>query len=248
MAGRLVTAPVADAVGWRWALAAAAAYALLCTVVVAVALPLSRNFVATRLRPGTLTAMVRSAVTDRALLALYGLGATSAGALVATYNALGFRLTSAPFGLGVGLVSMVYLVYPLGSAGSTYSGGLADRLGRRAVLPAGCALAVAGALLTLLPWLPGIVLGVATLTVGFFVMHGLASGWVTARAHAAGVSTGHAAALYLFAFYVGSSVFGNLGSSAWTHAGWPGVVALAGGLLVLASGLAGALRRIPSLL
>ena len=43
----------------------------------------------------------------------------------------------------------------------------------------------------------------------------------------AGVATGQAASLYLFAFYLGSSVFGSLAGSAWTGAGWPGVVTLA---------------------
>ena len=87
----------------------------------------------------------------------------------------------------------------------------------------------------------------AVLTVGFFCVHGLASGWVTARAHLAGVSTGQAAAFYLFAYYVGSSVFGNLGSTAWTVAGWPGVVALASGLLLTAAAMVGVLRRTPAL-
>lgn len=36
-----------------------------------------------------------------------------------------------------------------------------------------------------------------------------------------GVSTGQAASLYLFTYYLGSSVFGSLGGRAWTVAGWP---------------------------
>jgi len=88
---------------------------------------------------------------------------------------------------------------------------------------------VTGVFRTLLPSLPAIVGGVGALTVGFFIIHGLASGRVTARGHASGNSPGQPAAFYLFSYYVGSPVFGNLGSTAWTLAG-NGVVVLATGL------------------
>jgi YNFM family putative membrane transporter len=191
--------------------------------------------------------MARAALRDRALLALYVLGACAVGALVAVLNALAFRLSAAPYDLSVGTISLVFLVYALGSVSSAVSGRVADRIGRRATIPVGCAIALAGVVLTLSGSLPFIVLGVAALTVGFFCVHGLASGWVTARAHLAGVSTGQPAAFYLFAYYVGSSVFGNLGSAAWSHTGWPGVVALAAALLLTASAMVVVLRRTPAL-
>jgi YNFM family putative membrane transporter len=175
------------------------------------------------------------------------MGSCSVGALVAVFNALGFRLTTAPFHLGVGLVSLVFLVYPLGTVSSTVSGRLADRLGRRAITPVGCAIALVGVLLTVPAWLPAVIAGVGALTVGFFIVHGLASSWVAARSHAVGISTGQAAAFYLFAYYVGSSVFGSLGGRAWTAAGWPGVAALAVVLLGVAGVISLALRRIPPL-
>ena len=86
------------------------------------------------------------------------------------------------------------------------------------------------------------------MTAGFFVVHGTASGWVTARAHAGGVATGQASSLYVFAYYVGSSVFGTLAGHAWSWGAWPAVVALSGGLLVVATLLAWWLRSTPTLL
>lgn len=247
MAGRLVTAPVADAVGWRWGLAAAAGLALVSAALVAWLLPASRGFVPRPAGVGDVVRMARGAVSDRALVALYVLGACGIGAMVAVFNALGFRLSSAPFGLSLGSISLVYLVYALGTASATVSGRIADRIGRRATIPAGCALALAGVWLTLSSSLPVIVVGMASLTVGFFCIHGLASGWVTARAHLAGVSTGQAAAFYLFSYYVGASVFGNLGSAAWSHVGWVGVVLLASALLLTVCATVAVLRRTPAL-
>ncbi|MDR7253092.1 YNFM family putative membrane transporter [Nocardioides sp. BE266] len=247
MASRLVTAPIADVAGWRWGLAAAAVFAFVAAAVVARMLPASRHFVPRPAHPAAVLAMARGALGDRALLALYLLGACAVGSLVAVFNALGFRLSSAPYDLSVGTISLVFLVYALGSVSSAASGRIADRIGRRATIPAGCALALGGVWLTTSHALPVIVLGMAVLTAGFFCVHGLASGWVTARAHLAGVSTSQAAAFYLFAYYVGSSVFGNLGSTAWSHAGWGGVVALATALLLTAAGMVVVLRRTPAL-
>jgi len=247
MTGRLVTGPIADAADWRWALAAVAGVGLVAAAVVAVLLPASRNFVPVPARASSLVAMTRRALSDRALLALYAIGACSVGAFVAVFNALGFRLTSAPYGLGLGAAGLVFLVYPVGTVGPMVAGRLADRLSRRAVVPVGALIALAGVLLTLARSLPVIVLGVAILTAGFFAVHGVASGWVPTRAHARGVAAGQAASLYLFAYYLGSSVFGSLTGQAWSVAGWPGVAGLAGGLIVITGLLTLQLRRTPSL-
>jgi YNFM family putative membrane transporter len=247
MAGRLVTAPIAEAVGWRWALVAAAGVAAACAAVVATTLPASRRFTAAPVHRRTLLPKARAALADPALLSLYAMGSCAVGALVAVFNALDFRLTAAPFHLGVGLVSLVFLVYPLGTISSTLSGRLADTRGRRAITPVGCAIALSGVLLTLSSWLPAVIAGVAALTVGFFVVHGLASSWVVARSHAFGAATGQAAAFYLFSYYVGSSVFGSLAGQAWSAARWPGVTALAAALICGAGGLSLLLRRIPPL-
>lgn len=246
MAGRMVTAPIADLAGWRWALAAAAGFALVCAAVVTVALPDSRGFVPVRLTRTSWAEMVRSALRDPVLLALYVIGGCALGSLVATFNALGFRLTAARFALSLAALSLLYLVFPLGSLSAAMAGRAADRVGRRAVLPIGVVVAFVGIALVAVPSLPAIVVGLAALTMGFFVVHGLASGWVAARAHAAGASVGQAAAFYTCFYYVGSSVFGNLGSTMWTHAGWTGVTALSASLMAVCAVLTLTLRRLPA--
>jgi YNFM family putative membrane transporter len=242
MAGRLTTGPIAQAYGWRWALAAVAVLALLCAGIAGAVLPASRHFVARRTR-----ALSVRAVTDPALLALYGIGACAMGAFIAVFDALGFRLTSAPYALGAGAASAVFLVYPVGSLSSAVSGRLADRFGRRAVMPAGAALTAAGLLLTLPGRLPVVVLGLAVLTAGFFCLHGVASGWVPARAHAGGVAAGQAASLYLVAYYAGASIAGSVAGTAWSVGGWDGVVLFAALLVAAAGGLALRLRKVPAI-
>lgn len=247
MAGRLVTGPVAEVGGWRAALAAVALLAVACVAVVRLLLPSSRHFVPADRGVRPLLRMARRAMSDPALLALYGVGGCSVGALVAVFNTLGFRLAESPFHLGLGAASLVFLVYPLGTVSSASFGRLADRLGRRVVLPVGCVLTLAGLLLTLTGSLLLLVVGLSLLIAGFFAVHGIASGWVPARAHAGGVSTGQAASLYLFTYYLGSSVFGSAAGQAWTTAGWSGVVALSAVLVAVTAWLTLLLRRTPAL-
>lgn len=248
MSGRLVSGFGAEVGGgWRWGIAATVLVGLVCAVVVRWALPSSRRFEPVAGNPRALAAMSRRALSDPALLALYAIGGCSLGAMVALFNTIGFRLADPPFALGIGAASLVFLVYPLGTVSSAWFGDLADRHGRRTVIPIGAAIAIVGALLTLPDVLPLVVVGMGLLVVGFFAVHGIASGWVPLRAHLGGTSAGQAASLYLFTYYLGSAVFGTASGAVWTRAGWAGSVALSVALLVLVMALAALLRRTPSL-
>ena len=181
---------------------------------------------------------------DRAQLRLDAMGALLMGCFVAVYNGLGFRLQAAPYHLGEAAVAAVFLVYPLGSVSSAVAGRLADRVGRRQVLPAGVLIALAGVALTLLSPLVVVITGIAVLTIGFFAAHSVASSWVGRRAHSA---RAQASALYLLAYYAGSSIGGPLGGVTWSADRWDGVCVLAGALLVTAFGVALRLRATPPL-
>ncbi|WP_410788993.1 MFS transporter [Kribbella sp. C-35] len=242
MAGRLIAGGLSDVGGWRFATAGIAVVGVLCAAVVWLLLPASRNFHPSAARPHDLFRVLR----DPALLALYGIAATAVGAFVAVYNGAVFRLSGSPYELSAGAAGLVFCVYLLGSAGSATAGTLADRYGRRAVVPVGCLITLAGVAITLAAPLPLIVLGLAVMTAGFFAVHGVASGWVPARAHASGVGTGQASSMYLFSFYLGSSVFGGLAGTAWSRAEWTGVAGEAGVLFLVTLILAVLLRNVPS--
>ncbi|WP_371406641.1 MFS transporter [Kribbella sp. NBC_00662] len=227
MAGRLIAGGLSDLGGWRFATGGIAAVGVLCAAIVWLLLPASRNFRPSPARPSV------KVLRDPALLALYGIAATAVGAFVAVYNGAVFRLSGSPYKLSAGAAGLVFCVYLLGSVGSATAGTLADRYGRRKVVPVGCLITLAGVAITLAAPLPLIVLGLAVMTAGFFAVHGVASGWVPARAHASGVGTAQASSMYLFSFYLGSSVFGGLAGTAWSHGGWTGVALEAGALFTV---------------
>jgi YNFM family putative membrane transporter len=102
----------------------------------------------------------------------------------------------------------------------------------------------AGVVLTLLQPLAAIVAGIVLLTAGFFVAHSVASGWV---GRLATQSKGHASSLYLWGYYMGSSVLGAGAGWFWSRWGWTGVGSVALAVLALVSMLACAFSGWPRL-
>jgi YNFM family putative membrane transporter len=159
------------------------------------------------------------------------------------YNYVGYRLIAAPFSLSQTKIGLIFAVYLFGIVSSAWVGSLSGKLGRRTVLPATLILMLAGTAMTLSNQLWLIILGITVLTIGFFGTHSIASAWVGARAQ---VSKAQASSLYLFAYYLGSSVVGSLGGVFWNLRGWHGVVAMASALLLLAIVIALWLYRTPT--
>jgi YNFM family putative membrane transporter len=170
------------------------------------------------------------------------LGFLLLGAMVTTYNYIGFRLAQPPFSLSQSAIGLVFSIYLIGAVSSAVMGELAGRYGRRRVIGFAIVLMPIGILLTLPDSLALTILGVGVLTAGFFGGHSIASSWVGLRAETA---KAQASAVYLFFYYVGSSVAGSFGGWVFASAGWPGVAAFVGALSVLALAVAMKLMRVP---
>ena len=150
------------------------------------------------------------------------------GTFVTAYNYIAFLLLAPPFSLPEIVVGFVFVLYAAGTVTSTGAGRLADRFGARRVLLVAVAIAAVGAGATAVPTLAVVIAGLALVTVGFFAAHTVASSWVGQRAeHGRAVASG----LYLFAYYVGSSVGGTLGGVVFGVAGWSATVAFLVALL-----------------
>lgn len=242
VSGRLVTSGVSDLAGWRWGVLALAVAAAAVTVVFWWVLP---DTVADDTAvPGEGTSSASGWPAPRVWLVAV-VPFTLMGGFVAVYNYLGFRLSDPPFSLAPGLLGLVFLAYLAGSVSSAAAGRAADRWGRPAVLGLSVMVMLAGLALTLPDRLVLVVVGLVVLTAGFFGAHGTASGWAPA---VAGPGRGtRASAVYVAAYYGGSSIFGLLLGEAWTTAGWDGVAAgvavLAGTALLAAAVLAARSRR-----
>ncbi|MEV6258685.1 MFS transporter [Nocardia sp. NPDC051911] len=232
LAGRLIPAFTLDVASWRWAQAVASIAAAACTVWFVRLLPPSRGFVPRPAGIRTVLGDLGSPLRHRGLLALFGLAFVLMGGFVSMYNYLGYRLTSAPFGLPEALVGLVFVLYLAGTAASAASGLLTDRIGRSWVLAMSLAVMAIGLLVTIPDHIGTVLLGVLLFTAGFFGAHTAASAWVGAMAEG---NRGAASSLYLFAYYLGSALVGGTAGIAYARSGWLGLVCGIGSLMVIAA-------------
>ena len=231
MVGRFVSGFLADVASWRVALGVIGVFGVISAIIFWRTLPPSRHFHPSPLALRQLHAAFLEHLRDAGLPWLFLEGFLVMGSFVTTYNYIGYRLLAPPYGLSQTAVGAIFIVYLFGVGSSTWVGDLAGRLGRRKVFWATTATMLAGIALTLMKPLAIVITGIAVLTTGFFGAHSVASSWVGLRAQH---SKAQASSLYLFFYYLGSSIAGSSGGLFWSAAGWPGVAAFTGSLLTLA--------------
>lgn len=242
MTGRIFTASMTTVLPWRVVMGVIGTGCILLSLYFLARLPSSRNFRARPLNVRALFALLLQQLRNPSLLYLYAIAFVAMGGFVTTYNYITFRLLAAPYNLSRALVAWIFIIYLFGSYCSALAGRMAGRHGRARVLLVSLIAMVVGAGLTLIPSLAGIVSGIVLLTGGFYGTHSVASGWVPARATAA---RGQASAVYLFSYYLGSSVCGTAGGLFWTRFGWPGVVVFIVGLVLIGFLVLLQLARLP---
>lgn len=221
MIGRVAIGALAEVLSWRGALAVVGLIDLAVAFVFLAMLPRSRNFI------------VRTGMTLRAHLAawcghlqtpflpaLFFVGFLTLGGFMTIYNYIGFRLSSAPYNLNSAQIGLIFFAYLGGVVASSAAGAVADRVGRGPVMVSGTLIVLAGLMLTLLTPLPLIIIGITVITMGFFTVHSIASGWV---GRIATQDRGHASSLYLLFYYAGASILGSAGGWVWHGDGWNGV-------------------------
>ncbi|WP_042383276.1 MFS transporter [Streptacidiphilus melanogenes] len=234
MSGRLLSGVVAGAYGWRAGLAAVAVASLLCAVAFRVLIPRARCFRPGPVNPRALWHTVTGHLANPLLARLFALGLLFMTVFGAVYTVLGYRLVAAPFDLPQALASSIFVVYVVGTVASAASARIGARLGRRGALYAAITTTAAGLVLTLPDSLPLTLLGLVLITAGFFTGHCVASASV---GRTATHGRAQASALYLAAYYVGNSLGGAVGASAYHGNGWDGTVAVALTAMLLATGV-----------
>lgn len=244
MSGRLLSGVLADYLDWHLILGLLGGMALLASLLFWHLLPESRNFRPRPLRPRSLAQGFTMHFHDAGLPWLFLQGFLLMGSFVTLYNYIGYRLLAAPFNMSQTTIGVLAVVYLSGIYSSAQVGALADKLGRRRVFWAVILLMLGGLALTLFDVLPTILIGMLLFTFGFFGAHSVASSWVGRRAKQA---KGQASSLYLFAYYLGSSIAGTLGGVFWRIAGWDGIGLFLGSMLLISLLVALHLARVPAL-
>jgi predicted MFS family arabinose efflux permease len=232
--GRFISGVIATHWHWRATFLVLATLNFIGAVVVRAWLPLAKNFVRAEHLQQVFDHAMHHLRNPR-LLANFGMGAAALFTLVGCFTYANFYLAAAPFHLNSAQLGSIFFVYLLGVVITPQSGRFLDHFGFRHTTVLYCAMMIAGLVLTLVKSLPVVIVGLAIFSSGVFVAQAAATvqtGAIAGRARSS------AAGLYVAFYYVGGSAGATLTDAFWRWQGWPGCVALLGGVSLLSLWLA----------
>ena len=221
--GRLSAGFIAEYLGWRWIFVAVGTVILLTAGLIHRTLPKERNFQPGRAAAGIFRAGLAHLANGR-LLATYFVGFCVLSTMLDLFTYASFHLAAPPFSLSPSLLGLIFMVYIVGGSLSPTAGRAIDRYGQRPAVVAAATLTITGALITLLPMLWAVVLGLTLASCGLFVSQsaGLSHVGVAARHHRA-----LAVGIYVSFYYIGGSVGSTGPSWLWDRWHWTGCIAAA---------------------
>ncbi|MHB1668698.1 MAG: MFS transporter [Thiomonas sp.] len=232
--GRFIAGMVTAHWDWQAAFVVLGAINAIFLLLIARGLPPSRRFRPSANLRASLAGL-RPHVRNPKLLGTYAIGFGILFSQVCTFTYVSFHLAAAPYRLDLRQLSLLFTVYLVGMLVTPLAGRLAWRFGQRRVFVAAMAMSSMGMLLTLLPTLPDIVLGLTMSSAGVFVAQAMATSQVPVLARQARSS---AVGLYVMCYYLGGSIGAFAPSLVWEQAGWAGCVAVVlvmQGLIALAA-------------
>jgi YNFM family putative membrane transporter len=220
--GRLLTGLLAEPIGWRNAFLVDAALTALLAIAVIVLLPREKKFVRAANLSASLRQMIRH-LRNPKLMATYAVGFGVLFNFIATFTFISFHLAAAPFNLSPAQLGLIFTVYLVGTFIVPLVGQGVARFGRRRFVIAILALWVFGILLTLVPSLIAVIVGLILAAACGFLCQASSQAYV-ATSSKTGISA--AIGLYVTAFYAGGSVGALLPGLVWPIAQWSGTVAM----------------------
>jgi len=220
---RFLTALLAEHLGWRGAFLGLALLTGAFALGVLVLMPRDRGFTSATSLLGSAGQMLRH-LGDRRLVATYSVGFCVLFTNVTIFTFIAFHLAAPPFALSTAALGLLFATYLAGVITTPLAGRGVALLGRQRLVLIALAGWAAAMLVTLIPSLTAIVVGLALAASFGFMCQACSTSYVALTARQARSS---AVGLYVTAYYLGGSVGGVAAGLAWVVAGWPGCVGLA---------------------
>jgi YNFM family putative membrane transporter len=236
--GRMIAALIASHASWRWSFATLGLLDAVGATAMWAWLPADRHFHRVpSWRSAALQDMARHLRNPR-LMATCAVGFCVLFTLLATFTYVNFYLAAPPLRLSTQALGFLFTVYLVGVVVTPWAGRSIDRVGHRLALAGSFAAGIVGILLTLIPRLPAVVLGLAILSTGVFITQAATSSYIGVAARSARAS---AVGLYSVFYYAGGTLGSALPGWFWNRGGWPACVSLI--VVVQAITIAVAMRR-----
>ncbi|MDT0198256.1 MULTISPECIES: MFS transporter [unclassified Acinetobacter] len=229
MGGRLIAGVLVDFISWQSATLLIGILNLCIAGLFYYLLPASQHFKAYPIKLNRFKNSFRHNLADPKLRVLFLQGFILMGCFVSVFNYLSYRLIQAPFELShvwIGVISITYLAGIYSSPRAAHWG---RHYGKFNILAAMILMMLVGLALMLINQLVIVFIGLLIFTFSFFAAHSTASSWVSIQSlqyRAVGSS------LYLFCYYLGSSVWGSSSGLVWENYGWIGLTVFIAALLL----------------
>jgi len=232
--GRFITGHLAEGLGWRGAFVVLALLNLGGALLTFWRLPRSRAFVPSRDFRGAFRTLGQHLRNQR-LGAACAVGFCALFSLVGSFTYVNLHLAAPPFSLSAADLGNVFAVYLVGVVVTPMAGRYLGKLGFRRSLLAAMLLSATGLMLTLVPVLPVLIVGLVICSSGLFVCQSVTISFIGES-----VSTGRSLAtgLYYLSYYMGGAAGSWLAGVAYERGGWTGSVGTIVAVQILAAGLA----------
>lgn len=230
--GRMLCAIVASHFSWRMAFALLGALNLIGGLAIWYLMPKEKNQApATR---GIARTMLGHLQNTR-LLATYAAGFCVLFSLLGVFTYVNFLLAAPPFNMNAAQLGNMFTVYLVSVFLMPFLGKYIERFGQRRAFALAMILALGGVLLTLIPSVPVILLGLALFCTGIFAGQSSASSFIGKAAHGAKAA---AVGLYVTAYYLGGSFGAAVPGIFWSRFGWTGCVLLIAAVELMTAAMA----------
>lgn len=218
--GRLISSILSEKFSWNISLMVIGIFSFISSCFFLYFLPQSKNFYSVSINFPKFLNRFYLQLKNPALFILFLIGFILMGSFVTIFNYISYRLILEPFFLCQSTIGLLSIIYLTGVYSSPKAGILINKYNRNDVLLVSLFLMVIGVFITQINELIIIILGLVIFSAGFFASHSIASSWVGSYTKIAKVQ---ATSLYLFFYYLGSSVFGTFGGFFWYHLKWSGI-------------------------
>ena len=241
MGGRLIAGVLIDYISWQNAMMIIGIINLCIATAFFLLLPASQHFQAYPIRFNRFYESFVKNLADPKLRILFLQGFILMGCFVSIFNYMSYHLLEEPYQLSQTWIGLISIAYLAGIYSSPRAASWGKRFGREKVLPAMLIMMLLGLLIMLIPAFWSVILGLIIFTFAFFAAHSTASSWVSVQSlqyRAVGSS------LYLFCYYLGSSILGSSSGLVWEMSGWMGLTSFIAVILMIGLFLAIQLNKL----
>ncbi|MCL6247110.1 MFS transporter [Acinetobacter sp. ANC 4945] len=230
MGGRLIAGVLIDYISWQNAMMIIGIINLCIATAFFLLLPASQHFQAYPIRFNRFYESFVKNLADPKLRILFLQGFILMGCFVSIFNYMSYHLLEEPYQLSQTWIGLISITYLAGIYSSPRAASWGKRFGRAKVLPSMLIMMLLGLLIMLIPAFWSVILGLIVFTFAFFAAHSTASSWVSVQSlqyRAVGSS------LYLFCYYLGSSILGSSSGLVWEMSGWIGLTSFIAVILMI---------------